>query len=120
MIRRTSGFKPQRFELIGRIAKHGFEIVDQMRLIEVAKFKRESCTIYMSSGAQTFHRSVQAIASKKPFGVDSNVFSEQALQIPYAQAQTMSKMAHSEKIMLFGFLVTISLERLAALSGKRR
>jgi len=66
--------------LRGGVADYGFEVVDEMGLVEVAEVQGELRPMGLGAGVELFYQFVEAITADDPFGAGADVVVEEALE----------------------------------------
>jgi hypothetical protein len=66
--------------LRGGVADYGFEVVDEMGLVEVAEVEGELGPIGLRAGVELFYEFVEAITADDPFGAGADIVVEEALE----------------------------------------
>ena len=86
-------------------ADDGFEVLDEVRLIEIAQLQRHFGPVAALTAGQPLGRLLQAKALDDPFRADSHILLEEALQAALAQVTQRRKLLHARDLPLGDYLL---------------
>src|SRR5580700_3429141 len=89
--RGSCAFPEELLILGGGVADNGFEVIDEVSLVEVAQFERQFRPVQFAAGVKFFNEFHQAIPADNPFGTSADIFAEESLQGALAEGAAAHK-----------------------------